>query len=1042
MRNEIVDAQTDFEYKERFELLAQATHDVVWDWNLETNLIWWNDSFKSQFGYQDKDIEPGVESWYNRIHPDDRQRVIDGIHQVIDFGGKNWSDEYRFLKADGTYADIFDRGYTLHKNGKAHRMLGSMMDITATKKVAGALRRSEDRLRVAVESTELGTWDFNPSTGVLEWSDRCKELFGVPPEAEITYDVFLEGLHPEDKEPTDKVVQNTLRGKNDGYFDIEYRTIGIKDRKHRWISAKGRAYFNSRGNAERFIGTVLDITEQKRNEQELRASEERFRTLFDNASVGMAIVDLNGRFLQANPVFTNMIGYTEEEIKKTDFAAITHPADIDQNVEDIRKTILGEIPGFKIEKRYLRKSGEVFWGEVWVSLIKGIDGKPKSLIAIVLDITKQRLAKEALEKSAETYRFVLDAMPQKVWTANAQGEVDYFNKLWVNYTGHSIENLLGTGWHKVIHPDDGAVTLRLWTESLQTGNRLQMEHRILNANGEYRWHLSRAEAQRGEDGNILLWVGTSTDIDDQKRTEESLKLQARVLESMDEGVSVSDQNGFILYTNTAEDKMFGYEHGELIGKHVTVQNAYPAEENERIVNEVIDQLKAKGYWTGEWANIKKDGTHFTTFSHITALDVGDKKLMVCVQRDVTEEKSNKEELEYRNKLIKTIADNTTSALLMMDKTGHCTFMNPAAEKMFGYRFEEISAKPLHYMIHHHRPDGSFYPKEECPIDRVLPDNFDIRAHKDVFFRKDGTSFPVSCAASPIFENGVPVATVIEIRDITQELNAENALKKSAEELEARVQERTIELREANNRLEKSNNELEQFAYVASHDLQEPLRKIQIFGDRLQNQAYEQLSDEGKSWLDKILGSAQRMSSLIKDLLDYSRLSPSRVENKFSKVGLNEVVENILNDLELVINQKNALIKVSDLPVIEAVELQMNQLFYNLIANSLKFVAKDRQPIISIATEKISERDYLIHHLQESKEYIKLVFADNGIGFKQEFAEQIFVIFQRLNTRDKYPGTGIGLALCRRVVDNHHGVIYAEAREGEGASFVIILPVVQ
>ncbi len=249
-----------------------------------------------------------------------------------------------------------------------------------------------------------------------------------------------------------------------------------------------------------------------------------------------------------------------------------------------------------------------------------------------------------------------------------------------------------------------------------------------------------------------------------------------------------------------------------------------------------------------------------------------------------------------------------------------------------------------------------------------------------------------------------------------------------------------ELKDKINELENSNSQLEQFAYVASHDLQEPLRKIRTFSDRLQS-SNEPLSETANNLLTKIINASGRMTNLIKDLLNYSRLTQNK-QNQFVPVNLNTVLDNILSDLDLVIHQKDAKVIAQELPVIDAVELQMNQLFYNLISNSLKFTAPDRQPQIKLSAVLASDEEKNKFHLKSESQYFKLVFSDNGIGFKQSFAEQIFVIFQRLGYKEEYPGTGIGLALCRKVVDNHHGVIYANSIENEGAAFTILLPVKQ
>jgi two-component system, chemotaxis family, CheB/CheR fusion protein len=256
-------------------------------------------------------------------------------------------------------------------------------------------------------------------------------------------------------------------------------------------------------------------------------------------------------------------------------------------------------------------------------------------------------------------------------------------------------------------------------------------------------------------------------------------------------------------------------------------------------------------------------------------------------------------------------------------------------------------------------------------------------------------------------------------------------------LEQRIAERTKALNEAVIQLEKSNLELAQFAYVVTHDLQEPLRKVKTFTDRLMVKASRKLAEDENSYLQKIKNSADRMSGLIKDVLNYSILT--RSAEPYIQTDLNQIIKHVLSDFELLITQKKAIINLEELPVIEAVHLQMNQLFNNLIGNSLKFTSQEVRPVIKISASEVSHEDKIKFHLIRNKEYVRLSFADNGIGFNQEYAEQIFEIFQRLNGRDEYPGTGIGLALCKKIIVNHQGTIHAESISGQGATFHIILP---
>lgn len=293
--------------------------------------------------------------------------------------------------------------------------------------------------------------------------------------------------------------------------------------------------------------------------------------------------------------------------------------------------------------------------------------------------------------------------------------------------------------------------------------------------------------------------------------------------------------------------------------------------------------------------------------------------------------------------------------------------------------------------------------------------------------KDGSIHWLKIVGKVIYDGTVPVKVIGVIQDITEQ-------KSFAEALENKVKERTIEL-------QRSNAELEQFAYATSHDLQEPLRKVQVFNNMLLEKHGAELSEKAQTYIGKVMEAAKRMSGLIKDLLDYSRLSKGG--SPFRETNLEEIVQQVETDYELLITQKRAVIQTESLPVIEAVPLQMNQLFYNLIGNSLRYAKKDVAPVIKISYAALSaaEREKQ-PELLPNKSYGRITVEDNGIGFDQEYAEKIFAIFQSLNERSQFGGYGIGLALCRKIVDNHQGIIYAQGKAREGATFIIILPLHQ
>jgi PAS domain S-box-containing protein len=631
-----------------------------------------------------------------------------------------------------------------------------------------------------------------------------------------------------------------------------------------------------------------------------------------------------------------------------------------------------------------------------------------------ISIENSKLFSE-LKASEQKFQFTLDAMPQMVWTANAQGEFDYINKHWVEYTGLSLKEIR-KGWPAVNHPDDLASTTEIWRKAFAAGTSFEIETRIQNAHTkEFRWHLVRALPMKNDRGEITKWLATLTDIHEFKISEERLQMLATVLENMNEGVSVSDEEGVIFYTNPTEERMFGYERGELIGKHVSIQNAYAPAENEKIVQSVLSQLKTNGFWSGEWHNIRKDGTSFYTFSNISTLKLKDKSLLVCVQRDITEEKRNKAALEYQSTLNKTITDNATSALFMMDAKGYCTFMNPAAEKMFGYSFEEISTKPLHYLIHHHRPDGSFYPMEECPLDRALPENFDVRAHEDVFIKKDGTFFPVVCAANPIFENGIPVATVIEVRDVSEE-----------KEAKARIYESNQQLQLKNKELLKINNDLDNFVYTASHDLKAPIANLEGLLSVLKKQLDgQQLSEKPNAILGLMEKSIFRFQETIKGLTEISK-TQKNVHEDVEEIIFDKLIEGIILEISPLVEASAASISVStdSCPTIVFSKYNLRSIFYNLITNAIKY----RNPQVGL---EIWIRTYCKQNLSI------IEVKDNGLGIKEENISKVFEMFKRLHHHVE--GSGIGLYIVKRIVENAGGSIEVESEVGKGTTFRVLVP---
>jgi signal transduction histidine kinase len=335
------------------------------------------------------------------------------------------------------------------------------------------------------------------------------------------------------------------------------------------------------------------------------------------------------------------------------------------------------------------------------------------------------------------------------------------------------------------------------------------------------------------------------------------------------------------------------------------------------------------------------------------------------------------------------------------------FANPAIEELFDVKREEIIGKRLLSVSPYAKDQGlltTYIKVVETGEKQELEICYNVRNENEYFL---------------VFLAKLEDGTTASFYKITE-------LKRYQNELQATIKT-----------LAESNRQLEQFAYVASHDLQEPLRKIMVFGSHLSTLYKDKLDDKAVGLVSKMNQAAERMSKLIYDILNFSSLKKEPV---YAPVDLNVVLDAVLEDLELKVRQSNAIIKKETLPVIEAIPLQMNQLFHNLISNSLKFTKQNEVPVIEIKCRAVSKEELTSHpELNLSAEYSVITFMDNGIGFNMQYAEQVFGMFKRLNDKAEYPGSGIGLALCRKVVENHNGIITAKAETGRGASFKIILP---
>lgn len=458
-----------------------------------------------------------------------------------------------------------------------------------------------------------------------------------------------------------------------------------------------------------------------------------------------------------------------------------------------------------------------------------------------------------------------------------------------------------------------------------------------------------------------------------------------------------DVNGYIISWNKGAEYIKGYLENEIIGKHFSVFYT-PKEIETKEAERNLEKAIKNGRYEAEALRVKKDGTQFWADISITPVydDFGNLKGFSKITHDITEQKLNEEKLKESQSFLDSIVENLPTMIFVKDAQDlKFVRFNKAGEELLGYSKEDLIGKN----------DYDFFPKEQADFftsnDKTILNSGkqgDI-SEESIDTKNKGTRILETKKIPILDENGKPKYLLGISNDVTERKIAEQKLKEKSEELT------------------RSNTELEQFAYVASHDLQEPLRMISSYLQLLEKRYKNKLDEDADEFIAYAVDGSNRMRVLINSLLEYSRVN--RVK-PFEDIDMNELLEDVQKDLKTQIKENNAIIKVEKLPTIYGDTVLINQLIQNLISNAIKFKGESN-PEIVIAGKKVN-REFLFS------------VKDNGIGLKQEYAEKIFVIFQRLHSKEEYSGTGIGLAICKKIVERHGGKIWVESEVNKGSAF--------
>lgn len=477
-----------------------------------------------------------------------------------------------------------------------------------------------------------------------------------------------------------------------------------------------------------------------------------------------------------------------------------------------------------------------------------------------------------------------------------------------------------------------------------------------------------------------------------------------VVNNVVDGIITIDQRGTITTFNPAAERIFGYTGQEVIGENVKMLMPEPYHsEHDGYIAHYLGTGHAKIIGMGrEVVGRRKDGSTFPMDLAVSDFRLGDERFFTGIVRDITERKQAEAELREAEERMRSIVDHVVDGIITIDEHGTVESFNPAAGRLFGYTASEVvghNVKMLMPEPYHAQHDGYLANYLRTGLAKIIGIGREV-----VGRRKDGSTFPMELAVSEFHLGQHRYFTGI-VRDITDRKQAELKLQLAAQELA------------------RSNLDLEQFAYVASHDLQEPLRAVAGCVQVLKKRYQGQLDARADELITHTVDGVSRMQTLIDDLLSYSRVSTRG--KAFETCDCKAVLKHAQANLEVAINETQAVITLDELPVVKADAAQLTHLFQNLLSNAIKF--RSPQP------PKI--------HVGVRHEQGRWVFSvkDNSIGIQPEYFERIFVIFQRLHTRTEYPGTGIGLAICKKIVERHGGQVWVESELGKGSIFYFTIP---
>lgn len=920
-------------------------------------------------------------------------------------------------------------------------------------------------LGFVLQAARLGAWEVDPISKLVNWDDRCRALHGLSQQNQlpIPYEQTRAYIHPDDIDQVDKSVAWALNHQSGGHYDLTYRTIGADDGLIRWVRFIGQGYFAQTGEAYRFAGVAQDVTDERAYQQPVEQSELRFQAMVEQSP--MAIGLLSGRDMvieSGNAKLFELWGKS---------SSITGMRLIDALPEIKNQAFIGLLEGVydtgvpyfgdNVQARLWRNGKlETVYFDFAYTPLRDTSQAVTGVMVLATEVTAQVITRQAIEASEAKLRSVIATAPAAMGLFVGRDLiVDLPNQSFIDIVGKGPD-IVGKPLRDVMPELDNQPFLQILDDVYTTGQMYQsfgtqvdiVQQGVMTHNFYNITYTPLLDEHRSVYAILDIAIDVTEEVKARQKLEESEFYSRSIIENSPVPKMIFQGKDMII--STANEKML-----DMLSRTTSIIGKPFMEAIPELAETPLLTILQRVYTTGETyhepegtIDLIRNGQVYKGIYNFTykALrnTAGVIYGIINTAFEVTEQVRNRQQIEQSEQRFRQAVEQAPVAILVLK--GDQLILETANQTMLTLidRTADVIGQPIEAIMPELAGQNLF-----AICHQVYQTGKPYLGWEDeVWLNRNGHIEPsyFNVAYTPYHEGDTITGVMQVVTEVTDQVKANRQIKESearyrklASELELRVEERTKELQNANTDLRRSNENLEQFAYIASHDLQEPLRKIQQFSDLLKVRYIAQ-PNEDLNYLERMQSAASRMSLLIRDLLTFSRISTGQVP--LEPVSLQKAIDQAVDNLAISIEETNAVIHVGSLPTIRGDASQLSQLFQNLLSNSLKFSRTDRLnnriiPRISVTAKEIISTDLppLVKPSRQVSHYHKIEVSDNGIGFEEKYLSRIFQVFQRLHGRNEFAGTGIGLAICEKVVANHGGAITATSQPGQGACFHIYFP---